>query len=319
MAISAVLLFGCYPSSQPSAEGSDTYTIAFLRAVPTTTAVQSAFLATLRREGYLVGTNLTLLAEDNEETYPEQEDAEAAVRQWRQEGVDLIVAFSTVGARAAEEAAPDVNTLFLANDPIATGLVENAETPGGSLTGVTFRVPADRTLDLIRRAIPGERPIGLAYPPDDSAGIAHRDEVLASAEELGVSVIVEPFADADEIGGSISKLADRGVGALLLSTSPTAIRALEEFRGAAASAGLPTIANTPLVPWAILSLYPDSEEIGRQLARQAVRLLSGSTPASVPVEDPRQLILELNAVAAAEHGIEFSDDLMREADRVTIP
>lgn len=319
LAIPAVLVFGCNPASQPSVEASDSYTVAFLRAVPGTRAVQSSFLATLRREGYVVETNLTVLAADEEEAYPEQEDAEAAVRQWQQEGVDLIVALSTVGARAAEEAAPDVNTLFLANDPIATGLVKNAETPGGSLTGVTFRVPADRTLDLIRRAIPGESPIGLAYPPADSAGIAHRDEVLAAAEELGVSVIVEPFADADEVGESISKLADRGAGALLLSTSPTATRALEEFRGSAGSAGLPTIANTPLVPWAILSLYPDSEEIGRQLARQAVRLLSGSSPAAIPVEDPRQLILELNAVAAAEHGIEFSDDLMREADRVTVP
>lgn len=315
---SSVLLFSC-ATSPASGDGDDSFTIAFLRAVPGSGASERSMLNALRSEGYVIGANLTLLAPDTEEAYPDEEDAKAVLEEWRREGVDLIVAFSTVGARAASEVAPEVPTLFLANDPIATDLVENAERPEGSLTGVTFRVPADRTLDLIHRAIPGLSAVGLAYPPDDPAAIAHRDEVLSAAETLDIQVIVEPFRDADDIGEVVSGLADRGVEALLLSRSPTATQLLDEFQGAASSAGLPVIDNTGLAPWAILSLYPDLEETGRQLGRQAIRLLSGSNPASIPVEDPRRLILELNAMAAADHGIRFSEELMREADTVRMP
>lgn len=318
LALIVLLLVGC-STSPVSVDSDKAFAIAFLRAVPDSGVTQRAMLATLRMDGYIIGTNLTVLGGDPEEAYAEEDAARAIVEEWRNEGVDLIVAISTTGARTATEVAPDINTLFLANDPIATGLVEDAERPEGSLTGVTFRVPADRTLSLIRRAVPGTGAIGLIYPPSDPAAVAHHDEVVTASEALDIPILVEPFDDSDQLKDGVARLAEQGVDALLLSTSPTATRLLDEFREAAALADLPVATNTPLAPWAILSLYPDAEEIGRQLGRQAARLLAGSAPASIPVEDPRQLVLELNAVTASEHGIHLPEDLMREADQVTTP
>ena len=287
--------------------------IAILRAVPGVSSTVPAFLDELRSAGFTVGGDLVVLGADPDEAYPDDESARQAVREWRAGGVDLIVAFSTAGARIATETAPDVDVLFLSNDPVAAGLVGNADRPEARATGVTFRVPADRTLDLARRAVPGLDLVGIATA-GDAAADAHAAAIFEAADALGVGVVVEEFDE--EIGPAVSRLAERGVDALLLSNSPGATSALAETEDAAAKAGLPLISNSPLAESAVVSLAPDVAEIGRQLARQAARLLSGSGVVAVPVEDPRRFVTTVNPSAAAGFGIELPDELLREADRV---
>lgn len=309
------LACGCSDDGIDSSNG-DVMTVAFLRAVAGGASTVPAFVDELRRAGFRDGLNLDLLAENEEEAYADDEQAAQAVRQWRDGGADLIVALSTTGARVARTEAPDINVLFLSNDPLAAGLVTDESSPTGRLTGVTFRVPADRTLALAVRAVPGLTRIGLPYPPDDPAAIANRDTVQAAADELGLTLVTAEFSDAGDVAAAIDELAAGGVQAILLSTSPVASRALGETAAAAAAHRLPVIANSPIVEFAVVSLSPDTLELGRQLGRQAARLLSGAEPSIVPVEDPNRFVLTLNARVAADLGLRLADDLLREADLV---
>jgi|GEM_PF-4871163 len=299
-----------------ASDAGDPLTVAFLRAIGGAPSTEPEFLAELRRSGFREDDNLVVLARDPDEAYPTPDEAAAAIRGWQDEGVDLIVALSTSGARVAAEAAPDVEVLFLSNDPFSSGLVANGAAPEGQLTGATFRVPADRTLALAQRAVPGLDRIGLAYPPDDPAAISNRDAVQRAADVLGIALVTAEFADAAGAAAAVEQLAAEGVGALLLSTSPQATRALAETLDAAAAQRLPVIANTTLAERAVLSLSPDTEELGRQLGRQAVRLLLDADPSAVPVEDPNRFLLTLNAGVASSLGISLPEDLLREADRV---
>lgn len=315
IAAAVALACGCSGDSSDSPNG-DVTTVAFLRAVAGGASTVPAFVDELRRAGFRDGLNLALLAENEDEAYPGDEEAAQAVRQWRDGGADLIVALSTTGARIARTEAPDVNVLFLSNDPLAAGLVTDESSPTGRLTGVTFRVPADRTLALAARAVPGLTRIGLPYPPDDPAAIANRDAVQAAADELGITVVTAEFGDAADVAAAIDQLAADGVQSILLSTSPVATRALAETAAAAAAHRLPVIANSPIVDFAVVSLSPDTLELGRQLGRQATRLLSGAEPSIVPVENPNRFVLTLNARAASELRLVLADDLLREADLV---
>lgn len=299
-------------SEQPD----DVAVVAFLRAVAGTPSTEPSFVATLRTGGYEDGRNLRLLAADADEAYPDPEDAEAAVARWVEEGVDLIVALSSSGALVAREAAPEVEVLFLSTDPMATGLVRDEDRPEGNLTGVSFRVPADRTLALARRAVPGLDAVGLAFPPSDPAALANRDAVLAAARSLGVRNELAEFDGPEGVADAVAQLAAAGVDALVVSTSPSATRALPETAAAAAAHRLPLIANTTVAGSAVVSLTADTEELGRQLGRQALRLLAGEAPSSVPVEDPNRFLLTLNRRAAAELGLDFDEGLVREADAV---
>lgn len=292
--------------------------MAFLRAVQSSQPEnQAAFLDELARAGYRKGANLRLLAEDLAEVHPDDADARAAVRAWLADDVDLIVALSTVGARAAAAAAPDTDVLFLVNDPVSVGLVDDLRRPSGRLTGATFRVPADRTIDLARRALPGVTKIGALYPPSDPSALALAEQARAAAATLGVSLVSATFSGSEDAGAAVESLRGQGVGAVWVLNSPTTVRHIEPIAAAAAAAaGLPIISNTTLAA-AVVTLGPDTAELYRQMARQALQLLDGVPVSEIPVENPAEFVVEVNVAAAAAIGLELPAAFVEEADRVT--
>ena len=314
MMVAAVLAAAC--SFTSSAAPEEVATVGFLRAVAGTEAGQSAMVDEFRRSGFTPGRNLELLGADTSEAYADPELAAQTLDRWREAGLDVLVALSTSGASVAREVAPQVPVVFVVNDPVAVGLVSSEDTPDGQLTGVTYRVPADRTLDIARRAIPDLTRIGFLYPADDPAAPPHQEAVAGAARALGLGMDAEPFSDADDVERAVGVLADAGVQAIVIANAPRSFGALEQITEAATARGLPTIANTSVAEGALVILAPNSEELFRQVGRQAVRILRGAVPSEVPVEDPRQFDVLLDANVADALGIELPEDLIREADDV---
>ncbi len=293
-----------------------THVVAFLRAVPT--GNNAPILDELADAGLVEGENLSLLPDDSERTtYPTEEEARDAVRAWVEEGVDLIFAFSSTGAAVAEEHAPGVPVVFLVNDPRAVGLVEHESAPEGHLTGVTFRVPADRTLDLARRAVPGLTTVGLLSPGSDPAARPHREVLTAVAAELGIEVVSQAFAGKADVASAVGTLAEAGVDAVVVVNAPTAVRVARQIVAAATERGLPVVANTAFVEGAVVVLEPETDALLAQLGRQAARVLDGAAVEDVPVEDPARYRVVLDAGKASELGLpELPPALIRQADEV---
>lgn len=315
----AVTVCGEVPEAGGMMTIGDEKTLAVLRAVPSSPKLESGFLAELRQAGWVDRRNLTILAGDPEEVYPDPEEVEGVVRAWRSRGVDLLVALSSRGARVAMETAPEVPLLFLSNDPTATGLIEDEQEPEGMATGVTFRVPADRTLDLVRRGVPGLGTVGLLYPRGDPTAAVHRTALEEAAAELDLNLVGAAIGDPDDVNEAVSRLAEDGAEAIVVSHSPAMVPALDRIKEAAERHALPVAVNLSIAPWALVSVFPDPEELGRQLGRQAVRLLGGSSPGAVPVEDPRRFGVRINLETASRLGIEVPTEVVREATEVISP
>lgn len=290
-------------------------TIAFLRAVANTDTAQDELLAELADAGWVAGDNLTVLGADPEEAHPTADEARAAVEGWVEDGVDLILALSSSGAAVADEAAPDVPVLFLSTDPMATGLVDDERSPEGHLTGGTFRVPADRTLDVALRAVGAIERLGLLWPSEDPAAGPVVDDVERAGARLGVEVVDRSFTAADDAAGAVEALVADGVQAVLLANAPSTVRAFDAIEPALAAAGVPVVANTTN-DFALVTLQPDTDELYRQLGRQAVRLLGGTAVADVPVEDPAGYRITLDRAVAERLGIELPAELVELADEV---
>ena len=314
MMAAAVLAAAC--SFTSSAAPQEVATVGFLRAVAGTPTGQAAMVDEFRRAGLTPGRNLELLGADPSEAYADPDVAADTLDRWRDEGLDVLVALSTSGASVAREVTPEVPVVFVVNDPVAVGLVSSEDSPEGQLTGVTYQVPADRTLDIARRAIPDLTRIGFLYPADDPAAPPHRDAVAGAARSLGLAMDAEPFAGPDDVDRAVGVLADAGAQAIVIANAPRSVGALEQINEAATRHALPTIANTSVAHGALVMLAPDSEELFRQVGRQAVRILRGAAPSEVPVEDPRQFDVLLDADVAARLGIVLPEDLLREADEV---
>lgn len=291
-------------------------TIAILRAVQSMEPQNiQTFLAELSEAGFVQGKNLRVLGADPKEVHADPADAESVVRTWAGDSLDLVVALSSRGAMAAAKGAPGANVLFLSNDPTAVGLVRDERRPEGQLTGATFRVPADRTLDLARRSMPDLAKVGLLYPSSDPAAGPIREATVGAGAGLGLEVALGPFSTVEEIPGVIDGLRDQGVGCLLLANAPGTLRAYPAITAALATQPLPVLANTT-ADFAVIVLEPDTRELYRQMGRQAVRLLQGTPPSQVPVEDPGRFRLTVNTRIAAQLGIAIPPEVIRTADTV---
>jgi len=309
----ALLLSGCGDDDAPA---SGSVVVGFLRAVPSEDGTQDRFLDVLRGAGYVPGENLRLLAADPAEVHSEPADIEQTLRRWEAEGVGLVVALSSTGALAAVEHTSGARVLFISSDPVATGLVENERRPEGRMTGVTFRVPADRTLDLARRAVPGLRHVGFLYPPADPPATPQLARMQRAADELGLTLTPATFDTPEEVPVAVERLRAEGAELVVVANAPSAVRVLPQLEAATTPARLPVVANTERAAFALLVLEPDVERLWVQLGEQAVRLLDGAEPGDVPVEDPAAFRLRVNLRTAAAVGIEVPADLVDQADEV---
>ncbi|MGH3849769.1 MAG: ABC transporter substrate binding protein, partial [Pseudonocardiaceae bacterium] len=294
-------------------------TVAILRAVQSTTPENlDILIEELRVGGFVVGTNLRIVGADPTEVHSDPNDAEETVRRWGGDGLDLVIALSSSGAAAASRAAPKTDVLFLSNDPTVVGLLKDERHPEGNLTGATFRVPADRTLDLARRTLPGLQKVGLLYPTSDPASKPVTESMVKAGADLGIEVALGPFTTPDQIAPAIMDLRERGIGCLVLANAPTTVRNYPAITAALNSVALPAVSNTD-AEFTIFVLEPDTRELYRQMGRQAVRLLKGTPVSLVPVEDPGLYRFILNKSVADRLGLQIPAEVLASAKVLVRP
>jgi putative tryptophan/tyrosine transport system substrate-binding protein len=307
--LASAVLVGCSGDDEPE------MTIGFLRAVGVAQESQDALLDEMAGEGWVEGENLTVLGGSADVAHEDPEDAAAAAREMVDDGADLLITLASTSAIAARDADLGVPILFLVNDPMAAGLVTDERAPDGNLTGLSFRVPPDRTLDVLT-SLGGIERVGVLAPRDDPAADGYRADFMDAADQLGLEAIDAEFTSEEDAGDAVRAAAEAGADAIAIVSAPATVRAFPAIEAAALEAGLPVIANTKVAEFALIVLSPDSDAVYRQLGRQAARILDGTEVSDVPVEDPASFVLTLRAAAADQLGIELPDELVARADEV---
>lgn len=293
-------------------------TIAFVRSSSVGAEGQAAFLAALDDAGWEEGENLTILNGDPASGFDDPDAAVAAVEGFVEDGADLIVALSTSAAMAATEATSEIPILTLANDPVGSGIVENPRTPEANVTGVSFRVPADRTLDLAQQLAPG-LPVGVLSASDDPGGQPIIAGIRDAAAAIDVEIVEASFTGEDpvDVEAAVGELDAAGVGITVIANSAGTARVLPTIEMATGAAGMPVVANTDSNTFAVVVLAPDNEEAYRQLARQAIRVLDDTEIADIPLEDPGTFNLTVRRNIAARLDLALPDAVLDQADTVS--
>jgi putative tryptophan/tyrosine transport system substrate-binding protein len=264
----------------------------------------------------VVGRDLDLVPLDGEVVHADLDEVTAEL-DGSSRAPAVLVAFSTPYAELAAERFPDVPTVSVVNDPVASGLVEDRDRPEGRITGVTFVTPMDRTLQLTAEVLGGLDRIGYLGPADDRATRGPRERLGEAAERVGVEVVEVEFADDAEVADAVDELVEAEVDAVLLASANEVLLALDQLEQELTGAGLPVVANNGRATFAVAVLEPDGAEVRRQIARQIARLLRGDPVATVPVEDPRRFRTILDRDRIAELGLPALDEvLLRQADEV---
>jgi putative ABC transport system substrate-binding protein len=283
---------------------------------------RDTLLLSLDQNGYRLGFNLELVDRHSE---GHVDRLPGLAREIAAAGVDVVVAVSDPSVRAmmaATQATPIV--MVVGADPVAAGFVDNFARPGGRVTGLAFQVfEGDvKRLQLLRDAMPDARRFGRLEPPGQSAQYSARVAELLSdaARQLGIELTIRQVARLEPAEYATALLAMRreGVAGVLIAASQAWAGDAPVVGRIALEHGLPTICEWGFQARAgcVLAYGHDLDYAQRRVGWYATRILKGTTPAELPVEQSDAWKLTINLQAVTRLGLTIPLSILGRADEV---
>lgn len=234
---------------------------------------------------------------------------------------DVVVAITTPVALATAKATQAVPIVFgTVSDPVESGLVQSLARPGGNVTGVANVLPAlsGKLIELAREILPGMRRVAALWNPDNPAKILELRELEAHAQRAGIECERLPVRSAAEIDKALATLHAARIAALVVLAETLTHVHRERIARRALAARVPTLSNyAPQVEAGGIAAYsPDYDLQWMRLGELTGRILSGASPATLPVEQPNRFLLTVNLNAARALGLELPRAVLLRADRV---
>ena len=291
--------------------------VGYLSAVSATkssVALFDAFRIKLEELGYIQGRNLTLdvrRAEDDPRKLPGLAAELVAL------APDVIVGSSTDAIRPLQRATSSIPIIMATSaDPIANGFVKSLARPGGNITGLSNLSPDSiaKALELLHIVVPNARRIAVLMSRNVSHGSLLK-EAYSAAETLRLTVIpvlARTPADLDDTFAAMHRKNCEALFVLADARSNQKIVELaDEWR-------LPAMYQTsPFVDMGGLMSYgANVYDLFREAAVYVDKILKGSNPADLPVEQPTRLELQINLKAAKALGLTIPDSILARADEV---
>ena len=276
----------------------------------------AAFVQRLRELGWIEGHNLAIeyrWAEGRSERF-----AEIAAEFVRLK-VNVIVTAGPA-ALAAKQATSAIPLVFaVAADPVGSGLVASLARPGGNVTGLSLQQPdlAGKRLELLREVVPGLRRLAIMGNVGNPNVVLEMSEVTAAARTLGVEVVPLEIRRAEDIAPAFEAL-KRRVEALYVVQDPLVLTNRIRINTLAQGARLPTMhpSREAVEGGALISYGPNYPDLFRRSADVVDKILHGTKPGDIPVEQPTKFDLVINLKTAKTLGLQIPDKLLALADEV---
>jgi len=233
--------------------------------------------------------------------------------------VDVMVTAGTANVIAAKQVTSVIPIVFAsAGDPVGTGLVASLARPGGNVTGLSNQSTdlAAKRIELLREVVPGLRRLAIMTYGGPIA-MLEAGEAHAAALTLGLEAVTLEIRQAEDITTAFEMLRGRAealhlASGQLLNTNRLRINNL------ALAARLPTMHTfRALVESGGLMFYgPNFQHMSRRAADYVDKILRGTKPADIPVEQPTKFELVINLQTAKALGLEVPPTLLARADEV---
>jgi len=278
----------------------------------------NAFRQGLRDLGYLEGQNIAFEYR-TADGVPERL-AEAATDLVRRP-VDIIVTYGTPSSIAAKAATTTIPIVMIGvGDVVRTGLVQGFAHPGGNITGVTPLGPEvqPKRLQLFKAAVPALSRVASLLNPDNASNRLSIEEMRAAAPTLGMTFTVVPVRRADELDGALAAMMLERPDGLMVTGD--AIHQLHVGRiiNFLANNRLPGLFQyrENVVAGGLMSYGASLPDLFRRAAGYVDKILRGTRPADLPLEQPTKFELVVNLKTAKALGLTIPEPFLLLADEV---
>ncbi len=270
----------------------------------------------LKARGYEEGRNIQL----DFRNLADEEAARVVAREFVRENVDLIVAFEPQTARAAKAATSTIPIVFLhVLDPVAEGFVASLAHPGGNLTGFgQFGDFAPKRLQILKSIAPATRRVLTLVATDDPMAPVALATLRQAAATLRLELAERQVQDQSDIERVFASLKPGEVQAVFIAAEILVTKFPSLILRMATERKLPMSLHRK--DWAergaLFSYGADYPAMGRDAARLVDRILRGTRPADLPVEQVTKVELIINLKTAKVLGLTIPQSLLLQADEV---
>ena len=287
---------------------------------PPTALRLDAFRQGLRELGYADGKNINIeyrYAEGRFERLPEL--AEELVRL----KVDIFVVTTDLTAQAARKLTRTIPIVMASSgNPIGSGLVASLARPGGNVTGLYQYSPelVGKRLELLKEVVPKVTRFAFLHSPDGTAAKSRfEDQGKAAAKSLGVQFQLEEVkAPASDLEGAFLAMVKQRIGAFVMSSAPLLGFHRKKVFQLVEQTRIPAV--YPDQEWAadggLMSYGANIVDQYRRVAVYVDKILKGTKPADLPVEQPTKFGLIINLKTAKQIGLTIPPNVLARADRV---
>jgi putative ABC transport system substrate-binding protein len=278
---------------------------------------RDAFLQGLRDLGYVDGKNIAIEYRYTEGELDRLPDLAAELVRLN---VDVIVTGAISSVRAAKKATATIPIVFASvGDAVDSGLVSSLARPGGNATGLTFLAPEldGKRLELLKEAFPKVTRVAFLWRVPAARGDPLK-EAEAVAKPLGLRLQSLGVRGPDDFESAFKAAKSGGAEALILTSNPLANTHRARIVDLAAKNRLPGIyPSTDFVKaGGLMSYAPDFLYNWRRAATYVDKILKGTKPADLPVEQPKKFEFVINLKAAKEIGVTIPPNVLARADKV---
>ena len=279
---------------------------------------REGFQQGLRALGYVEGENLLV---EWRNTLGFEDDLRPLAAELVRIAPDVLVTFGTPAARAVLEATKTTPVVFASvGDPIATGLVKNLARPEANGTGVSLLSSelGVKRLDLLRQLVPRARRVAFLTALANPSNAVQAKSVQAAAQTLGIRLDTYDAKNAGEIESALRSIPWKSIDGVLIGSDPIFQADAARISRSVRAAKVPAI-----FPWpdyhehgVLMSYGPNLRTVAGRAAYYVDKILHGSKPSDLPVEQVTEVRLIIDLRVARELGIKVPQELLFRAERV---
>ncbi|TMA07033.1 MAG: ABC transporter substrate-binding protein [Deltaproteobacteria bacterium] len=318
LALGAMLLALSFPANaqQPKKVGRIGYLAA---GTPSARAPYTeAFRQGLRDLGYIEGQNIAIEYRYAQEKLDRQPALAAELVSLK---VDVILTAGASGTRSAREATNTIPIIMAQDpDPVGNGFVTSLARPGGNITGLSSLVAelGGKRLELLREVVPRLSRVAVLGTSTNPANAQQLREAELAAGPIGVRLQFLDVLDPKDIETGFRAATKGRADAVLVFGGPFFIPRRTKIAELAIKSRLPAIYNrSEFVEAGGLMTYGASiPDLYRRAATYVDKILKGTKPADLPVQQPIKFEFVINLKAAKQIGLTIPPNVLARADRV---
>jgi putative tryptophan/tyrosine transport system substrate-binding protein len=317
-ALCTMLFALCFPASAQQPKKIPRIGFLSIGSPSSVTSRYEAFRQGLRELGYVEGQNILIewrFAEGKREELPALASDLVHLK------VDVIVTAGTTATTPAKRATSTIPIVMAYSaDPVGTGLVASLSRPGGNVTGLTEISPdlAGKRLELIREAVPRATRVAVLWDGSRPANIDVLKEIDAAARAYGVRVQSLEVRSSKDFESAFRAATQQRARALIIPSGSLSNLHAPQVVSLALRSRLPSIWETKnyVDIGGLMSYGPSLDDLYRRAAVYVDKILKGTKPADLPVEQPTKFEFVINLKTAKQIGLTIPQSVLYRADKV---